>query len=75
MRLTRAQKDMLHELSSGPKLAMRYTASGGKTWKQLMDKGLICTCDDPEVIDRRTGQPAQAFALTQEGLKILEGIA
>lgn len=73
MRLTRAQKDMLHELGKGPKLALHYTASGGKTWKQLMDKGLIRTCDDPDVIDRRSGMPAQAFELTDAGQAIACG--
>lgn len=66
-KLSPKQRDMIRRLGKGPQLAGHWDFSGSRVPGQLRKLGLIKRCDHPTVIDRRTGFPAEAYCLTEEG--------
>lgn len=63
-----AQKRMLEDLLSGPKPMIRYV---GSVADKLLDKMMICRCDHPTIIDRRSGLAADAYAITDAGRDVV----
>ena len=66
---------MLDRISGAAKLETQLTGSGGRAEGVLNDclrAGWAKRCDHPTVTDRRDGYPADAIAITLDGMRELE---
>lgn len=78
LKLTPALRSLLErvERQSGTLMLLQVLASGGRATSQLnalRGAGYIVKVDHPTVIDRKTGDPEEALAITAEGRTALEG--